>query len=66
MPADPLLPFLQQRGVMLLDGGLATEMEARGRDLDRDLWSAGELLDESTEAEQAGEILALEAALTWN
>lgn len=45
-PADPLLPFLQRGGVMLLDGGLATELEARGCDLDDDLWSAGVLLDD--------------------
>jgi homocysteine S-methyltransferase len=45
-PTDPLLPFLQQDGVMLLDGGLATELESRGRVLDDDLWSAAVLLDD--------------------
>jgi homocysteine S-methyltransferase len=46
MPTDPLLPFLQRHGVMLLDGGLATELESRGRKIDDDLWSAGVLLDD--------------------
>jgi homocysteine S-methyltransferase len=44
--ADPLLPFLRRGGILILDGGLATELEARGRDLDDDLWSAGLLLDD--------------------
>ena len=41
-----LAPFLERQGVLILDGGLATELEARGRDLDHDLWSARLLLDE--------------------
>jgi len=45
-PADPVLPFIQRNKVLLLDGGLATELEARGHDLDDDLWSAGVLLDD--------------------
>ncbi len=45
-PTDPFLPFVQRQGVMLLDGGLATELEARGCVLDDDLWSAGVLLDD--------------------
>lgn len=45
-PADPVHPFLQRDGVLLLDGGLATELESRGRDLGDDLWSAGVLLDD--------------------
>ena len=38
--ANPLTPFLQGQGFAVLDGGLATEMEARGADLDHFLWSA--------------------------
>ena len=37
-PIDPLLPFLHKDRVLLLDGGLATELESRGSDLDDDLW----------------------------
>ena len=44
--ADPISPFLQQQGVLLLDGGLATELEARGCDLNDPLWSARMLLEE--------------------
>jgi len=42
---DPLTPFLDRQGVMILDGGLATELEARGHDLADDLWSARMLMD---------------------
>lgn len=42
---DPLRPFLARQGVVLLDGGLATELEARGASLDDPLWSAAVLLD---------------------
>jgi homocysteine S-methyltransferase len=38
--ASPLEPFLRQNGFVLLDGGLATELEQRGHDLDHPLWSA--------------------------
>lgn len=37
---NPLTPFLEQQRFAMLDGGLATEMEARGADLDHFLWSA--------------------------
>jgi homocysteine S-methyltransferase len=37
---SPLDRFLQQNGFVLLDGGLATELEARGHDLNHKLWSA--------------------------
>ena len=30
MSADPIATFLLRRPVMILDGGLATELEARG------------------------------------
>jgi homocysteine S-methyltransferase len=42
---NPILPFLEQQGVVILDGGLATELEARGHDLRDDLWSARILMD---------------------
>lgn len=42
---NPLTPFLDQQGFAMLDGGLATEMEARGADLDHFLWSARMLTD---------------------
>jgi homocysteine S-methyltransferase len=42
---DPIAPFLEQQGVLILDGGLATELEARGFDLKDDLWSARLLLE---------------------
>lgn len=42
---NPLSPFLDQQGVLILDGGLATELEARGYDLNDDLWSARALME---------------------
>ncbi len=43
---SPLAPFLEAQGTLVLDGGLATALEARGCDLDDDLWSARVLLEE--------------------
>lgn len=40
-----LRPFLADGGIVLLDGGLATELEARGHDLNDPLWSARLLLE---------------------
>lgn len=42
---NPIAGFIAQQGVMLLDGGLATALEARGCDLNDDLWSAVVLLE---------------------
>jgi len=42
---DPLRPFLETQGAVILDGGLATELEQRGLDLTDKLWSARILLD---------------------
>jgi homocysteine S-methyltransferase len=42
---DPFRPFLQRRGAAVLDGGLATELEARGLVIDNVLWSARALID---------------------
>lgn len=37
---SPLQEFLGRQGFLVLDGGLATELETRGADLDHFLWSA--------------------------
>ena len=42
---NPILPFLQKQGVLILDGGLATELERHGHDLSDPLWSARLLAD---------------------
>lgn len=49
---NPLTPFLQQNGFLVLDGGLATELETRGYDLSDDLWSARLLIDEPAAIKQ--------------
>ncbi|PID85184.1 MAG: homocysteine S-methyltransferase [Chloroflexi bacterium] len=43
---NPILPFVAKRGAFVLDGGLATELEAQGADLSDDLWSARLLRDD--------------------
>lgn len=43
---NPFLPFLERQGYVVLDGGLATALEANGFDLNSDLWSTRLLLDE--------------------
>lgn len=43
--ANPIRPFLDHQGVLILDGGLATELERRGADLSDHLWSARLLAD---------------------
>jgi homocysteine S-methyltransferase len=43
---NPILPFAAHQGVMILDGGLATALEARGCDLNDELWSAKVLFEE--------------------
>ena len=40
-----LTPFLSDNGTLVLDGGLATELERRGHDLNDPLWSAKLLLE---------------------
>ncbi len=42
---NPLQPFLQQNGFLILDGALATELERRGANLKDPLWSAKLLLE---------------------
>jgi len=46
MIKNPLLPFIQTAGAFILDGGLATELEAWGCDLSDALWSARLLRDD--------------------
>lgn len=43
---DPLGALLEEQDLVVLDGGLATELEARGHDLSDALWSARLLLDD--------------------
>jgi homocysteine S-methyltransferase len=43
---DPLAPLLGGGSVVVIDGGLATELEALGHDLSGGLWSARLLADE--------------------
>lgn len=43
---DPLNALLDEQGVVILDGGLASELENRGHDLSDALWSARLLLDD--------------------
>jgi len=45
---NPLEPILHASGVVVLDGGLATALEAGGEVLDSSLWSARLLLDDPT------------------
>jgi len=42
---NPLSPILDPQGVVILDGGLATELEASGFDLKDELWSARVLIE---------------------
>ena len=45
-PPNPFERFQRQQGVTVLDGGLATSLEALGYDLADDLWSAKVLLED--------------------
>ena len=42
---NSIAPILEERGVIILDGALATELERRGADLRDELWSAKVLLE---------------------
>lgn len=53
--SDPLQPFLDRQGVLVLDGGLATELEMRGEALDDPLWSAAVLLERPERVRQVHE-----------
>ncbi len=50
---SPIRPFLDRQGVMILDGGLATELEAGGADLAGGLWSARLLSDDPARIRRA-------------
>jgi len=43
---NPLAPFVRQFGFAMLDGGLSTELERQGADLDDPLWTSRVLLDD--------------------
>ena len=45
-PDHPFAPFVAARGLVVVDGALATELEARGADLADPLWSARVLLEQ--------------------
>ena len=50
--SNPIDPLIEQHGVVILDGGLATELEHRGADLTSSLWSAQLLLENPQLVEQ--------------
>ena len=51
--SSPFAPFLDGQGFVLLDGGLATALEARGHDLRDPLWSARVLLEAPEDVRRA-------------
>ena len=46
MSGDPFAPILERHGTVVLDGGMGTELEARGADLRDPLWSAKVLVED--------------------
>jgi len=48
-PKSPIAAFLKQQGFILLDGGLATELEKHGHSLNNNLWSASLLINNPQE-----------------
>lgn len=60
MSIDPIREFIDDQGYLLLDGGLATELEAQGHDLNHRLWSA-RLLAESPKAIERAHMAFLNA-----
>ena len=46
METDPIAALLDERGTLVLDGGMATELERRGADLRDPLWSAKVLVED--------------------
>ena len=48
-PTSSLTPFFERQGVIILDGGLATELERQGHDLNHPLWSARLLMTHPNE-----------------
>ena len=49
----PFTPHLARYGVAILDGGLATQLEAQGATIDDDLWSARLLRDDASAIQRA-------------
>ncbi len=60
MQRNPFTPFLDDQGYVLLDGGLATQLESQGYDLAHSLWSA-RLLAEDPDAIRRGHRAFVEA-----
>lgn len=56
MPRSPLEPFLEQQSAIILDGGLATALEAQGHNLNDSLWSAKLLIEAPDAIKQMHEI----------
>lgn len=50
--SNPIQRFLDRQGAVVLDGGLASELEARGCDLSDALWSARLLMDDPEQIRQ--------------
>jgi homocysteine S-methyltransferase len=61
---DRLDALLARERFVILDGGLATELEARGCDLDDPLWSAKVLLEDSARPGRRG-VLLREVHRAW-
>ena len=57
---SPINPFIKKHGGLILDGGLATELEKMGFDLNTHLWSA-QILDSNPEAIRNVHLSYLEA-----
>lgn len=51
MQLNPLQPFLNHQNFIMLDGAMATELEARGSALDDPLWSAKLLVENPAQIE---------------
>lgn len=49
---DPVQPFLDRQSLFIIDGGLATELEWRGYDLNDPLWSAKLLVENPAAIQQ--------------
>ena len=50
---NPIDPFLEQQGFALLDGGLSTQLERLGANLEGELWTSQVLLDRPDLVEKA-------------
>ena len=50
---SPIAAFIERQGFVLLDGGLATELENCGHDLNNNLWSASLLINQPQEIRKA-------------